>query len=217
VASRWNPIHEASRRARRAADEFGREVRLGRIGAGRTQAQVAGLMGCSRSRVSRTENGQLASLTIGAAFRHAAAVGLGVSLRVFPGAPRVLDRPQLALLDRLRQRVAPAWHWELEVPMPLRGDFRAADARLTRPACAIVVEAITRLADVQAQVRAAQRKRRDLGADRLILLIGGTRANRLALRNAGPILDEAFPLDGRSALRSLAAGACLPSDTIILL
>lgn len=217
MASRWSPIHEAARRARRAGDEFGREVRLNRINAGRTQAQVARQIGCSRTRISRTENGQLASLTLIGAYRHAAAVGLDLSLRLFPGARRVLDRPQLKLLDRLRLRVAADWQWELEVPMPMAGDLRAADARLTRPGCSVLVEAITRLADLQAQVRAAQRKRRDLGSHRLLLLIAATRANRLALRNAGPVVMEAFAADRRGVLRSLRSGACPPGDAIVLL
>lgn len=50
--------------------------------------------------------------------------------------------------------------------MPLAGDLRAADALVSIPNCRIVVEVITRLADFQAQLRAARRKQRDLGAHR---------------------------------------------------
>ena len=85
--------------------------------------------------------------------------------------------------------------------MPLERDLRAVDARLTRGDVTIAVEAITRLADVQAQVRAAQLKRRDIGATRLLLLVGATRANREALREAEPIVTAAFQTGHAQAAR----------------
>lgn len=101
--------------------------------------------------------------------------------------------------------------------MPDARDLRAADCRITVSACAIVVEAITRFADAQAQTRAAQRKRRDLGADRLILLLADTTANRRALRDAGPAFQAAFPISPRAALRALGEARDPGSDAIVLL
>jgi len=80
-----------------------------------------------------------------------------------------------------------------------------------------MVEVMTRLADVQAQVRAARRKQRDLGAERLILVIGGTTANRRALTDAGAVLRDAFELDTRTTLQALAAGIDPGADGIVLL
>jgi hypothetical protein len=76
----------------------------------------------------------------------AAAVGLRSWLRFFPAGRRLLDAPQLALLGRLRARISAIWRWETEVPIPIPGDLRAADARLSGPVT-ILVEAYTRLAD----------------------------------------------------------------------
>ncbi len=101
--------------------------------------------------------------------------------------------------------------------MPDARDLRAADCRITIPGCAVLVEAITRFVDAQAQTRSAQRKRRDLGADRLILLLADTGANRRALRDAGPAFLAAFVISPRVALRALADGRDPDGDAIILL
>lgn len=137
--------------------------------------------------------------------------------RVFPDGRTVLDRPQLGLLERFRARIHAYWGWELEVPVPIEGDLRAGDCRISLPGCSILVEAVTRLADAQAQARAAQRKRRDLGCDRLILLLGGTGANRRALRDAGPAFAAAFPITQRAALRTLRDARDPGGDAILLL
>jgi hypothetical protein len=101
--------------------------------------------------------------------------------------------------------------------VPIEKDLRAADARISNAQSSIVVEAITRLADVQAQLRAAQLKRRDLQAQRLVLLVSATSTNRTAMRAAGPMLGEALPVHTWAALRALAAGRDPGGDALIVL
>lgn len=101
--------------------------------------------------------------------------------------------------------------------MPQRGDLRAADAVLRMPGCTIHVEAITRIVDVQYQLRQAQVKRRDLGADRLLILAGASTANRAALRHAAPVLAAAFPLGTRATLMALRENRDPGSDAIVVL
>jgi transcriptional regulator with XRE-family HTH domain len=217
AANRSSPLHEATIQANWLLQRLGRELRLARIAAGLTQRQVGALLGSSKAQVSRIEHGLVRTLAIATVARHASAVGLSLSARLYPGARRLLDAPQLALLDRLRQRLATHWRWELEVPMPLPRDLRAVDARLTRGDCTIAVEAITRLSDVQAQVRAAQLKRRDIQATRLLLLIGGTRANRRALAAAQPVIGAAFLTGTRRLVGLLAAGVDPGGDMLLVL
>jgi transcriptional regulator with XRE-family HTH domain len=217
ATNRRNPIHEATLQADWLLREVGRELRVGRLTAGMTQARVAAAIGRSQAAVSTVERGRDLSVTIHAAARHAAAVGMRLWVRVFPDGRITLDAPQLALLGRFRPRLHAAWTWELEVPVPLDRDLRAGDCRLTIPGCSILVEAITRFADAQAQTRAAQRKRRDLGCDRLILLLAATGTNRRALREAGPAFAAAFPISPRAALRALAEGRDPGGDALILL
>ena len=217
AANRTSPLHEASIQATWLLQRLGRELRLARIAVGLTQAEVGRRLGLSDSEISRIERAGARGLTLVAVHRHAAAVGMRPWLRLFPGGRRLLDAPQLSLLGRLRDRLEGAWGWQLEVPVGVDGDLRAADALLTRGDVTILVEAITRLSDVQAQVRAAQLKRRDLGATRLMLLIAGSTANRAALHAAEPMIREAFLTGTRSRLRTLADGRDPGRDCLLVL
>jgi transcriptional regulator with XRE-family HTH domain len=217
MANRRSPVHEARRLGRWQLLELGREVRVARISSGRTLAEVGRLVGRSAAWMSRLEHGQITSLSVVDAGRVAAAVGLRLSVRLYPGGRRVLDEPQLRLLARFNARIHPGWKIETEVPMPIAGDLRAADQRLSLAGQSVVVEALTRFVDFQAQSRAALLKKRDVQADRLILLIGASTANREGLRRAGPVIRESFSIGTKAALRSLANGQPPPTDAIVVL
>lgn len=77
---------------------------------------------------------------------------------------------------------------------------------MLRGPMAIGVEFITRLRDVQAQVRAAMLKQRDSRAARVILVIRATHANRRAVLEAAAVLGATFPVRSRAVLAALAAG-----------
>lgn len=149
--------------------------------------------------------------------RHAAAVGLKPYLKLFPLGRRLLDRPQLDLLGRFRQRLHPTWSWETEVPLPIAGDLRSGDCRIGIPSCTALVEAYTRFSDYQAQTASAARKKRDLGADRLILLLAATHANRRAVAEAAAVSDGSFPLRTRVVIAALTAGQDPGADGIVFL
>lgn len=210
-------MHEAARLGAWQLTELGRELRVARLMGGRRQRDVARLVGTSVARISRLERGLVRTVSHRQLTLTAAAVGLKLYMRTYPGSRRVLDQPQLLLLAELRRRSHPAWRWETEVPMPIPGDLRAADARATVPGCTITFELWTRLADVQAQTRAALLKARDLHADRSVIVIAATRANRHALRAADPAGLASFPLGTRAVLRALAAGRDLGGNGIVLL
>jgi transcriptional regulator with XRE-family HTH domain len=207
---------ESIRRADDQLRSLGRELRVARILAGKTQADVARLIGSSDAQVCRIERAGVPKVSFAQLVRFGGAVGLRVWMRAYPGGRRLLDAPQLALLTRFRVRTS-AWSCQTEVTMPIQGDLRAADAVLRHGTCTIVVEAITRLADFQAQSRSALAKKRDLGADRLVLLIANTRTNRRALQEAGGIAAESFPLTTDAVMRSLEAGEDPGADGIVLL
>jgi transcriptional regulator with XRE-family HTH domain len=194
----------------------GRELRVARVLSGKTQKDVARAIGCSGSEVSRREHGRSPTLNIIELSRHAAAVGLRCSVSLWPAIRRPLDAAQLALLERFHKRIATSWSMRLEVPMPIVGDLRAADAVITGVVTCLV-EAITRLADVQAQLRAAQVKARDLKADRIILLVAATTANRASIRAAGTVLQETLPVGTQHALSALAQGRDPGGDALIVL
>jgi transcriptional regulator with XRE-family HTH domain len=217
AANRTNVLHEAELQASWRLQRLGRELRLARMTAGASQQAIADRLGISRPVISRIERGKLPHLSVHALHRFAAVVGLRAAVNLYPGGRHVVDAPQLALLNDLRQRLGLAFQWQLEVPVAIASDLRAADALLTRGDLTISVEAITRLSDVQAQLRAAQLKRRDIGATRLLLVIRGSNANRRAIRVAEPVLRAHLRTGTRSILSDLAAGRDPGADCLVVL
>jgi hypothetical protein len=149
--------------------------------------------------------------------RHAAAVGLRLHARLYPAGPPIRDAAQVALLDRFRRRLAADWRVKLEAPLPIQGDQRAWDMLLWSGGLTIGVEAISRLRDVQAQVRQAQLKRREAQVRRLVLLVAATHANRRALAAADALIRSDFTLGTRAAFAALAVGRDPGADALILL
>ena len=217
AANRQSFQRDAVRFADWILREIGRELRVARIVAGMRQADVAAIIGTSVAHVSRVEHSLIKGIGIPALTRHAAAVGLKPYVKLYPAVSRPLDRAQLELFARFRTRISDAWHVVVEAPMPIAGDLRAADALISIRGLRCMVEIITRLADFQAQLRAARIKQRDLGADRLIFVVGGTTTNRHAIRDIGPAVTEAFPLQTRTALLRLLAGEDPGADAMIVL
>jgi len=216
MSSRVSPLREAARLASWILRDLGRELRVARMTAGATQWEIGRRMGRSASYVSRVENGVVAGVKVTDLTRHAAAVGLKPWFRLFPAARRPLDAPQLAALHRFRERLSAAWAVAVEVPVPIAGDLRAADAVISIPGCRCLIEVITRLADWQAQVRAARLKHRDLGADRLVLVIADTTTNRRHLRSIPEAALSDFPLRTRDAFVALRTGTDPGADAIVL-
>lgn len=217
MPTRTTPVREAARTRDWLLLTIGRELRVARFRSGMTQARVGRAIGRSASWISLIEGGKVPGVAVSELMLVGAAVGLKLHVATFPAWRRPLDAPQLGLLNDFNDRLHPRWKREIEKALPREGDLRAADELISADGCSCVVEAITRLADVQAQVRAARLKVRELGADRLILLIRGTRANRRMLREAGHVLIDSFPIPTREALRALGGGRDPGGDCIVLL
>jgi len=148
---------------------------------------------------------------------HAAAVGLRLSVSLWPVGGGARDAAQARYVAAFVARVGRAWRVRLEAPIPIAGDLRAVDVLLIRGDVSVAVEVITRLADLQAQIRAAQLKGRDISATRLILVVAGTHANRRLLESTRASLAETFDLDTRRVLADLSRGADPGRDAIIVL
>lgn len=197
--------------------DVGRELRLARHTSGATMQQVSDRLGWSKSKISRIERGLSPRVSLEDVTRCGAVVGLRPSVKLFPTARALRDIGQIELLASLNARMHPSWHSRQEVTMPREGDLRAADQLSTIPGCRLMVEAIRRFTDSQAQTRGARAKQRDLSADRLLLLVEDTRANRLALGAAGSELLRTFPISQRAMLAALGSGRAPMGDGIVLL
>jgi transcriptional regulator with XRE-family HTH domain len=217
MGGRIRAIDDANTATRRLQAELGAELRDARLGRGLRQADVARAAGSSHAHVSRVERGTLADPGLGDLARHGAAVGLKLHARFYPTGGGLRDAGQLDLLRRFRATIGDRWSWQLEAPLNRPGDQRAFDALLSNGHTTIAIEAITRLRDAQAQLRAANLKQRDGAVDRLVMLLKKSDTNRRALATAADLLTTAFPLRTRATLAKLQAGHDPGDNGIVLL
>lgn len=178
--------------------------------------EVSRAVGVSPHRIERALRGEPGALTIDLAARISPVVGLQLAASLHPNGDPVRDKAQLGLVERFRARLHQSLSWRTEVPMPIVGDLRAADGKIDGGFGTILVEAETRLTDLQAVERKSLLKKRDLGADRLILLVADTPNNRKVL-DLHPELRERFPIGTRKCLVALARGADPGGDCLVVL
>jgi hypothetical protein len=174
------------------------------------------MVGVSHSTIGRIERGEARHLTMVRVVTIAIVLGLDVRILFYPLGTPARDAAHLALIECLRVRVSPAFRWRTEVPVPLPGDLRSADVVIDGLGVDIMVEAETRLGDVQALERHLGAKQRDVGVRRLILLVGATRHNREVIATV-PELRRRFPVPARACLRALALGRDPGGDAILML
>ena len=192
------------------------ELRGARLARGLSQTQVGRAVGVRRARISAVERRAVKAMTIDQLARQAAVLVLKLSVKLYPIGAAIRDAAQVKYINGFVARVGKAWKVGLDVPIPIPGDLRAVDVVLEGP-CVIAIEVITRLRDIQSELRSAQVKQRDLGADRLVLVLAATHANRHALAAARASLEAAFELDTQRVMRLLAAGKDPGRDAIVLL
>jgi transcriptional regulator with XRE-family HTH domain len=217
MATRQRPGDGGAAAARRQAAEAGREVRDTRIGLAMSIAMAARRAGMSASQYARIERGLLRRPTCEQIWRAAAAVGLEPSLRLYPASAPVRDRGQLPALGRFEGMLGNPLALRREVGLPIPGDRRAWDGRITggeRPAS---VECEVRLHDVQAVTRRVELKTRDdPGSGVIILVIARSAHNRRVLAEHREALRLQFPLDGAAITRELRAGRVPKASGIIM-
>lgn len=156
---RIRPLIEAVRRSHRDTIELGDALANARRTCGATQAEVARVLGWSSSKVRRIERGQRQSVTHLELACVASVVGLRYSGRMFMGAARLRDASQLEMINGYRLLATECgWSCRIEEPIPTIGDLRAFDLILRASGMRVAHEFISRLHDVQAQVRPILRK-----------------------------------------------------------
>jgi hypothetical protein len=145
----------------------------------------------------------------------ASVLGCELSLGIHAiGAP-IRDKAHVALLARFAARLSRLLRWRTEVSVPLPGDLRSADGMIDGVDFDAIVEAETRLDDIQAVERRLRAKQRDLGAKRAILLVADTRHNRAVIAQL-PDLSERFPIGTRAALHALSRGEDPGGDCLVI-
>jgi transcriptional regulator with XRE-family HTH domain len=194
---------------------FGENVRQPRVAAGMSQRSLGRILRVSHSKIGRIERGH-GTVDLLFAARLCAALGAEFSLDIHPVGSPVRDRGHLALLARFRMQVSSSLRWRTEVPLPIPGDRRTLDGYVVGDDFDGIVEAETRLDDLQALERRVHLKQRDSRARRAFVIASDTRHNRDVLAST-PQFRERFPLSTRDMLRALRRGQDPGGDGIILL
>jgi transcriptional regulator with XRE-family HTH domain len=217
MGTRERRIDRAASMSTRIRTGTGSELRQARLGASLSQREVGRVIGMSHSQVSRIERGELTNATLAQVARLAVAVGLDLSVRLYPGADPVRDTAHVRLLERLRAELHPSLAWRTEVPLPIPGDLRAWDAVIGARDWQIAVEAETRIADAQALQRRLSRKVRDGRVTHVILLVADTKRNRESAAAWGSGLGAMFPTRARVVLDALRNGTDPGGSGIVIL
>jgi transcriptional regulator with XRE-family HTH domain len=216
MPTRESPVQRGARTARRLLVRTGEELRTARAAACLSSRHVGDRIGVSHTQILRIERALAPHVDVGVLARFAAVVGYDLAMSIHPAGPPVRDAGHLRLLGRLRERLPPGLQWRTEVPVPIPGDPRSADATIRGPGVDIMVEAETHVGDVQAVERRIAAKQRDLGARRVILLLADTRHHRGLVRSM-PWLTERFPIGTRQVLGALARGEDPGGDGLVIL
>jgi transcriptional regulator with XRE-family HTH domain len=216
MSSRDDPRTRGRWRAERVRSELVSNWRELRLAAGLTQAKVARASGIARSTYADLELGRTAEVSLLRATIVSAVLGQDLSVKLYPFGLPVRDAAHLKLLSDFSERVATTWRMKREAPIPIEGDRRAWDLLLEGPV-SIGVEAETRPGDLQALERAIHLKQRDSGIKRVVLLVRGSRRNRLLIRELLPVLRPSFPLGTAEVMRALHEGRDPAADGLVVL
>lgn len=206
-------------RSRRLAERYGQELRVARVQAGLTQAQLARIAAVSQQEVSNAELGNT-EVSLAMRCQLAAAAGHELGLRLYPVASVPLrDSGQLGVATVIVQAAHPIWTPRLEVPVA-PGDLRAADILMAHPLEIVEVEVERGFADFQGQVRSGQVKReviaeRESRPVRLVIAVPDTRAIRAALEPYAELIARALPVPSGRIWHAIRTGEPIGGDGIL--
>ena len=218
MPARQRPGDLGAEDARRIGSSIASELRVARLAAGLSQAVAARGAGMSASQWGRVERGVLEQASTEQLCRAARALGLVVSVRLYPDGAPVRDAGHLALIERFEARLRPPLRLRREVALPIPGDRRAWDGVVDGDARPFFAEFETHLHDIQATDRRIELKLRDdpRGAV-VVLVVTRSHHNRRVLAEHREALRSRLPLDGGAVLRAIGDGRCPAASGIVML
>jgi len=213
---REDPAATGAADASRLLEAACRDLRDARTAAGLGQASVA--RAARMSTYGRLERGALGSSPVESLAKAARAVGLEISVRLYPAGSPVRDAAQLRLESDFRVVLGDGLAFRAEVALPIAGDQRAWDGVITALDGIAFTECEMRLGDVQELARRMPLKLRDdPRSNILVLVVRSTRHNRRVLAEHREVLRHLLPLDGAAVLRALRAGRLPQASGLVVL
>ena len=216
MTTRESEAARGERRSRLLRQRTSDELGSARRSIGLSLRAVSRKLGVSVDRLIRVERGDPTTLTVDLAARYASILGLQLAVSLHPIGNAIRDKGHLALIERFRLRLPATVRWRTEAPIPITGDPRSADGMASTALLDYLVEAETHVGDFQALERRIFAKARDIGADRVVLLLADTRHNRRLVNELAGIRQR-FPVDMRSWFRAVAAGEDPGGDALVIL
>ena len=196
---------------------MGREIRGARRLSAMSISTAASRSGISAPQVSRLERNRLGAVSLEQLCRVARAVGLEVSVKLYPVGSPVRDAASLAAIGRFVELLGQPLWLRREVVLPGDRDKRAWDGRVEGGERPGSMESESHVWDIQALARRiALKQRDDPGAGVLILVLNRTTHHRRVLAEHREALRAQFPLDGAAIARELRAGRVPTASGIIL-
>ena len=218
MGTRQRPADVGAADARRFSERLGREIGVTRRTLGISAWAAADRAGISASQWGRLERGELRRPSLDLVCRAARGVGLAPSLTLHPTGEPIRDAAQLALLARFEALLAAPLRLLREVPLPIIGDLRAWDGRVSADGRTASIEGESRIHDAQAlSRRIALKVRDDPGAGIVILVVNATAHNRRVLAEHREALRAQFPLDGAVIIKALRAGQVPAASGIVVM
>jgi hypothetical protein len=218
---------EVDARLRRLERSIAGDLERLRIDGAATKADVARAAGIDRTFYGRIEAG-LAHLSLESLVAVATAMGVDVSIRLYPGrGPRLTDRHSARMIELTVRGLAPVWrpHLEVRVERPVRGFVDAVFERRDRPLL-VATEYESMLPRLEQQIRWASEKAAAIAYSNLVgpeptpeisklLVLRSTERTRGLARTFGSILHAAYPARTREAVDSLRTGSPWPGAAIV--
>ncbi len=162
----------------------------------------------------------MSNLSIVAAARVSAVLGLDLAVRTYPGANSLRDAAHGARLGRVLVHVRAPLAYKLEVLLPRNDSHpyeqRAWDALVTGHDKRTGFEMEMRIRDAQAMERRIELKRRDDPVDSLVVLVADTKHNRQVIRESPWLFNGLARLTFRELTRLLRSGQHPPSAVALV-
>lgn len=217
MGSRTNASTDSHLRGRETTAKVLSELRSARRDRNVSGAAVAAMLGLSPAQYSRMERGLTAAVSIEDAVVALAAVGLRLTVGIYPAGPPLRDAAHAALIGRFRAICHSSIRLLDEVPLPMPGDLRAWDLVAMGPSWRHAFEFETRPRDRQAIERRIALKARDGGISGVSLVLLDSRHNRDFVRLHQRELHERFPVPAAVSLAAIRAGHDPGEGSVILL
>jgi transcriptional regulator with XRE-family HTH domain len=202
------------RQAREAKRALGRDLSRVRLDAGASHGTVAALAGIDRSYYSRIEAGT-GNPTMETLAAISVALGADVSIRIFPGTgPRLTDRHQARMVERLLRSLDPGWkaHVEVTVSRPVRGVIDVVLERRVEDLL-VATEAYSELRRLEQQIRWSADKAAALGSSHLAGPRPLPTVSRLLVLEA--TLRAAYPARTADVIDALLLGSPWPGAGLV--